>query len=62
MKHSSYNLQSNLCFHFLILSEQIRTMELQQLSCVILMILVTVALIDFFCSKIRFAIIGKQAL
>jgi hypothetical protein len=26
------------------------------------MILVTVALIDFFCSKIRFAIIGKQAL
>jgi phosphonate transport system permease protein len=46
----------------LILSEQIRTMELQQLSCVILMILVTVALIDFFCSKIRFAIIGKQAL
>jgi len=25
-------------------------------------ILVTVALIDFFCSKIRFAIIGKQAL
>jgi ABC-type phosphate/phosphonate transport system permease subunit len=37
-------------------------MELQQLSCVILMILVTVALIDFFCSKIRFAIIGKQAL
>jgi phosphonate transport system permease protein len=46
----------------LILSEQIRTMELQQLSCVILMILVTVALIDFLCSKIRFAIIGKQAL
>ena len=46
----------------LILSEQIRTMELQQLSCVILMVLVTVALIDFFCSKIRFAIIGKQAL
>ena len=46
----------------LILSEQIRTMELQQLSCVILMVLVTVALIDFFCSKIRFAIIGKIAL
>jgi phosphonate transport system permease protein len=36
----------------LILSEQIRTLELQQISCVI----------DYFCSKIRFAIIGKSAL
>jgi hypothetical protein len=26
-----------------------------------LMILVTVSVIDFFCSKIRFAIIGKRA-
>jgi len=46
----------------LILSEQIRTLELQQLSFVILMILVTVSLIDYFCSKIRFAIIGERAL
>jgi phosphonate transport system permease protein len=45
----------------LILSEQIRTLELQQMSFVILMILVTVSVIDFFCSKIRFAIIGKRA-
>jgi len=45
----------------LILSEQIRTLELQQMSFVILMILVTVFVIDFFCSKIRFAIIGKRA-
>jgi phosphonate transport system permease protein len=45
----------------LILSEQIRTLELQQMSFVILMILVAVSVIDFFCSKIRFAIIGKRA-
>jgi phosphonate transport system permease protein len=46
----------------LILSEQIRTLELQQMSFVILMILITVSAIDYFCSKIRFAIIGKRAL
>jgi phosphonate transport system permease protein len=46
----------------LILSEQIRTLELQQMSFVILMILVTVSVIDYFCSKLRFAIIGKRAL
>jgi phosphonate transport system permease protein len=46
----------------LILSEQIRTLELQQMSCVILMILLTVSVIDYFCSKLRFAIIGKSAL
>ena len=46
----------------LILSEQIRTLELQQMSFVILMILVTVSLIDYLCSKLRFAIIGKSAL
>jgi phosphonate transport system permease protein len=46
----------------LILSEQIRTRELQQMSCVILMILLTVSVIDYFCSKLRFAIIGKSAL
>lgn len=46
----------------LILSEQIRTLELQQMAFVILMILLTVSVIDYFCSKIRFAIIGKSAL
>jgi len=46
----------------LILSEQIRTLELQQMSFVILMILITVSVIDYFCSKLRFAIIGKRAL
>jgi phosphonate transport system permease protein len=46
----------------LILSEQIRTLELQQMSFVILMILVTVSAIDYFCSKLRFTIIGKRAL
>jgi len=45
----------------LILSEQIRTLELRQLAFVILMILVTVSLIDYLCSKIRFAIIGVRA-
>jgi phosphonate transport system permease protein len=46
----------------LILSEQIRTLELQQMAFVILMILLTVSVIDYFCLKIRFAIIGKSAL
>jgi len=46
----------------LILSEQIRTLELQQMAFVILMILVTVSVIDYFCSKIRFAIIGQRAI
>jgi phosphonate transport system permease protein len=45
----------------LILSEQIRTMEFQQMSFVILLILVTVAAIDFLCSKLRFSIIGVRA-
>jgi phosphonate transport system permease protein len=45
----------------LILSEQIRTMEFQQMSFVILLILITVAGIDFLCSKLRFAIIGVRA-
>ncbi|MCM0036601.1 MAG: phosphonate ABC transporter, permease protein PhnE [Burkholderiaceae bacterium] len=45
----------------LILSEQIRTMEFQQMSFVILLILVTVAIIDFVCSKLRYAIIGARA-
>ncbi len=45
----------------LILSEQIRTLELQQMSFVILLILATVSAIDFFCARIRFAIIGVRA-
>ena len=46
----------------LILSEQIRTLELQQMSFVILLILATVSLIDFCCSRIRYSIIGVRAL
>ena len=43
----------------LILSEQIRTLEFQQVSFVILMILVTVSVIDWLCSKLRFQVIGQ---
>jgi len=46
----------------LILAEQIRTLELQQMSFVILMILATVSVIDYACSRIRFSIIGVRAL
>ncbi len=46
----------------LILSEQIRTLELQQMAFVILLIWATVSLIDYFCSRVRFAIIGVRAL
>jgi len=42
----------------LILSEQIRTLEFQQVSFVILMILVAVSAIDWLCSKLRFSVIG----
>ena len=45
----------------LILSEQIRTLELQHMSFVILLILATVSAIDFFCARIRFAVIGVRA-
>jgi phosphonate transport system permease protein len=44
----------------LILSEQIRTLEFQQVSFVILMILVTVSAIDWLCSKLRFKVIGQS--
>ncbi len=44
----------------LILSEQIRTLEFQQVSFVILMILVTVSAIDWLCSKLRFQVIGQS--
>ena len=43
------------------LSEQIRMLEWQQTSFIILMILVTVAMIDFVSTRIRFSIIGPTA-
>jgi phosphonate transport system permease protein len=43
------------------LAEAIRTLELQQASFIILMILVTVAAIDFVSSQLRFAMIGTRA-
>jgi phosphonate transport system permease protein len=46
----------------LILSEQIRTLELQQMSFVILLILATVSFIDWGCARLRFSIIGARAL
>ena len=46
----------------LILSEQIRTLELQQMSFVILLILATVSLIDWGCARLRFSVIGARAL
>jgi phosphonate transport system permease protein len=42
------------------LAEAIRTLELQQASFIILMILVTVAAIDFVSSQLRFALIGRR--
>jgi phosphonate transport system permease protein len=46
----------------LILSEQIRTLELQQMSFVIVLIWATVSLIDMGCAHLRFSIIGARAL
>ena len=46
----------------LILSEQIRTLELQEMSFVIVLILATVSLIDWGCARLRFSIIGARAL
>ena len=43
------------------LSEQIRTLEWQNVSFLILMILATVAMIDFISARLRFAIIGERA-
>ena len=42
------------------LSEAIRTLEWQQVSLLVLMILVTVAVIDQISSRIRFAVIGER--
>jgi phosphonate transport system permease protein len=43
------------------LSEQIRVLEWQKVSFLILMILVAVAAIDWISSRLRFAIIGRRA-
>ena len=43
------------------LAEQIRVLEWQRVSFLILMILVAVAAIDWISSKLRFAIIGRRA-
>lgn len=43
------------------LSEQIRVLEWQKVAFIILLILVTVAIIDWVSSKLRFAIIGGAA-
>lgn len=42
------------------LAEQIRTLEWQHVSFIVLMILVTVAIIDFFSARVRFAVIGAN--
>ncbi len=42
------------------LAEAIRTLELQQTSFIILLILVAVALIDFVSGQLRFAVIGRR--
>jgi phosphonate transport system permease protein len=44
------------------LSEQIRTYEFDQVAFVIVMILLTVAVIDWICGKLRFAVIGRSAI
>ena len=44
------------------LAEQIRVLEWQRVSFLILMILVAVAAIDFVSGKLRFAIIGRRAI
>ncbi|WP_332681852.1 phosphonate ABC transporter, permease protein PhnE [Bosea sp. (in: a-proteobacteria)] len=46
----------------LYLAETIRTLEWQQVSFLILLILAAVTAIDFLSGKLRFAIIGKRAL
>ena len=43
------------------LSEQIRTYDFDQVAFVVIMILVTVAIIDWISGKLRFAIIGQRA-
>jgi phosphonate transport system permease protein len=43
------------------LSEQIRTYDFDQVAFVIIMILVTVAAIDWVCGKLRFYVIGRSS-
>jgi phosphonate transport system permease protein len=43
------------------LSEQIRTYDFDQVAFVIIMILITVAAIDWICGRLRFAVIGRTA-
>jgi phosphonate transport system permease protein len=43
------------------LYEQIRTLEWQAVAFLVLLILVTVAIIDFISNRLRFAIIGRRA-
>ena len=43
------------------LSEQIRTYDFDQVAFAIIMILITVAIIDWISGKLRFAIIGRRA-
>lgn len=43
------------------LAEQIRTYDFDQVAFVIIMILITVAAIDWICSKLRFYVIGRSA-
>jgi phosphonate transport system permease protein len=43
------------------LSEQIRTYDFDQVAFAIIMILITVSIIDWISSKLRFAIIGRRA-
>jgi phosphonate transport system permease protein len=43
------------------LSEQIRTYDFDQVAFVIIMILITVAAIDWICGRLRFAVIGRAA-
>ena len=43
------------------LSEQIRVLEWQQVSFLILMVLITVAVLDWISQRLRSAIIGRRA-
>eukprot|EP01042_Synura_sphagnicola_P032390 gene32390-41672_t len=45
----------------LYLAETIRTLEWQQVSCLVLRVLAAVTAIDFLSNRLRFAIIGKRA-
>ena len=44
------------------LSEQIRTYDFDQVAFAVIMILITVAAIDWISGKLRFAIIGRRAI